>query len=160
MLIDLSPLKKQRDFRLLFIGQSISVLGSMINYMAVPYQVYQLTKSNALGIAQLISMLIFGLLGGTYADHINRRRLMLCCEAALLLSGWSSLIVRQGRAVIIAAVLWGLCVLGAGMAQALALIVLCLILAGAADMVSSLFASLSGITPCPTRCAASWPALR
>ena len=89
MLIDLTPLRKHRDFRLLFIGQLISYLGSMVSYMAVPYQVYQLTHSNAwvgaLGLAQLVPVLIFGLLGGAYADRINRRRLMLTCEAAMAL---------------------------------------------------------------------------
>jgi hypothetical protein len=48
MFIDISPLRRHRDFRLLFIGQLISFLGSMVSYMAVPYQVYQLTKSNAM----------------------------------------------------------------------------------------------------------------
>jgi MFS family permease len=89
MLIDISPLKRHRDFRLLFIGQLISFLGSMVSYMAVPYQVFQLTKSNAwvgaLGLAQLGPVLIFGVLGGAYADRINRRRLMLSCEAAMAL---------------------------------------------------------------------------
>jgi MFS family permease len=87
MLIDLGPLKRHRDFRLLFIGQLISFLGSMVSYMAVPYQVYQLTRSNAwvgaLGIAQLVPVLVFGLLGGAYADRINRRRLILSCESAM-----------------------------------------------------------------------------
>src|ERR1700761_8015440 len=89
MLIDVSPLKRHRDFRLLFIGQLISFLGSMVSYMAVPYQVFQLTKSNAwvgaLGLAQLGPVLVFGILGGAYADRINRRRLMLSCEAAMAL---------------------------------------------------------------------------
>jgi MFS family permease len=89
LLIDIAPLRRHRDFRLLFIGQLISFLGSMVSYMAVPYQVYQLTRSNALvgalGIAQLLPVLIFGLLGGAYADRINRRRLMLTCEAAMAL---------------------------------------------------------------------------
>jgi MFS family permease len=87
MLIDISPLKRHRDFRLLFIGQLISFLGSMVSYMAVPYQVYQLTKSNAwvgaLGIAQLVPVLLFGLLGGAYADRINRRLLMLSSESGM-----------------------------------------------------------------------------
>jgi MFS family permease len=87
MLIDIGPLKRHRDFRLLFIGQLISFLGSMVSYMAVPYQVYQLTRSNAwvgaLGIAQLVPVLVFGLLGGAYADRINRRLLMLSSEAAM-----------------------------------------------------------------------------
>jgi MFS family permease len=87
MLIDISLLRRHRDFRLLFIGQLISFLGSMVSYMAVPYQVYQLTKSNALvgalGLAQLLPVLLFGLLGGAYADRLNRRRLMLSCESGM-----------------------------------------------------------------------------
>jgi len=87
MLIDIGPLLRHRDFRLLFTGQLISFLGSMVSYMAVPYQVYQLTRSNAwvgaLGIAQLVPVLLFGLLGGAYADRINRRRLLLSSESAM-----------------------------------------------------------------------------
>ncbi|MFT3929492.1 MAG: MFS transporter [Spongiibacteraceae bacterium] len=89
MLIDITPLKKYRDFRLLFAGQLISQLGSMVSYMAVPYQVYELTKSNALvgmlGVVQFVPVVIFGLLGGTYADRINRRKLILICELVLSL---------------------------------------------------------------------------
>ena len=89
MLIDLSPLKKYRDYRLLFIGQLISLFGTMVSYMAVPYQVYQLTHSNALvgalGLVQLGPVVIFGLLGGTIADRMNRRRLLLGAEAIMSL---------------------------------------------------------------------------
>ncbi len=89
MLINITPLKKYRDFRFLFAGQLISQFGSMVSYMAVPYQVYELTKSNALvgmlGIVQFIPVVIFGLLGGTYADRMNRRRLILVCELILCL---------------------------------------------------------------------------
>jgi MFS family permease len=58
---------------------------------------------------------------------------------ATLLSGWSSRIHRQGRVVVIAAASWGLFILGAGLAPTPWLIVLFLILAGGADMVSGLF---------------------
>lgn len=89
MFIDLNPLKKYRDFRLLFIGQMISYLGTMVSYMAVPYQVYELTKSTAvvgaLGVVQLLPVVVFGLLGGTYADRINRRRLLLASEFIMAL---------------------------------------------------------------------------
>ncbi|HEX5105783.1 MAG TPA: MFS transporter [Pirellulaceae bacterium] len=87
MFIDITPLRNNRDFRLLFAGQLISFLGSMVSYMAVPYQVYQLTQSNAmvgaLGLAQFGPVVVFGLLGGAYADRINRRRLMLVCESLM-----------------------------------------------------------------------------
>lgn len=89
MLIDLSPLRKYRDFRLLFLGQLVSVLGSMITYVAVPYQVYELTQSNLmvglLGTVQLVPVLIFGLVGGTVADTMERRKLLLFSEAFLSL---------------------------------------------------------------------------
>ena len=71
MWIDVAPLRNSRDFRLLFTGEMISFLGSMVSYVAVPYQVYQLSRSNALvgalGVAQFAPVLIFGLLGGAFA---------------------------------------------------------------------------------------------
>ncbi len=67
MLIDISPLRRYRDFRWLYLGQFVSLIGSMISYVAVPYQVYQLTHDNAivgaLGIVQLVPLILFGLLG-------------------------------------------------------------------------------------------------
>ncbi|MBS1960440.1 MAG: MFS transporter [Bdellovibrionales bacterium] len=87
MLLDLSPLKQNREYRLLYFGQFISFFGTMVTYVAVPYQIYQLTKDNALvgslGIVQLVPLLIFGLIGGTYADRINRRKMLLVCEMLL-----------------------------------------------------------------------------
>ena len=89
MLLDLTPLRKYRDFRLLFIGQVVSFLGTMITYVAVPYQVYELTKSNLmvglLGTVQPVPVLIFGLIGGSVADAMDRRRLLLISEALMSL---------------------------------------------------------------------------
>ncbi len=87
--MNVSPLFKYRDYRLLYFGQMISFLGSMISYVAVPYQVYQLTHSNAivgaLGLVQLVPVIFFGILGGTYADRINRRKLLLVSEFLMTL---------------------------------------------------------------------------
>jgi MFS family permease len=89
MLIDISPLKKYRDFRWLYYGQFISLIGSMISYVAVPYQVYQLTKNNAivgaLGVVQLVPMIVFSILGGTYADRLNRKKLLIYSELLMVL---------------------------------------------------------------------------
>jgi MFS family permease len=92
MLLDLSPLRRHRDFRLLFLGQFVSFFGSMITYVAVPYQVYKLTGSSLivglLGTVQLVPLLLFGLWGGAYADAMDRRRLLIGAEALLtLISG-------------------------------------------------------------------------
>jgi len=90
MFIDLGPLRRKRDFRLLFIGQFVSVFGSMITYVAVPYQVYALTQSSLmvglLGTVQLVPLLLFGLWGGAYADAMDRRRLLIGAELLLTLA--------------------------------------------------------------------------
>lgn len=87
MWIDLTPLHKYRDYRLLFMGQVISFVGSMVSYVAIPYQIYDLTKDNAIvglmGIVQLVPVLIFGILGGTVADRIDRRKLLLISETLM-----------------------------------------------------------------------------
>ena len=44
MLIDLTPLKISRDYRLLFFGQLVSFFGSMMSFVVVPIQMYQLTE--------------------------------------------------------------------------------------------------------------------
>lgn len=90
MFIDLGPLRQKRDFRLLFIGQFVSVFGSMITYVAVPYQVYALTQSSLmvglLGTVQLVPLLLFGLWGGAYADAMDRRRMLIGAELLLTLT--------------------------------------------------------------------------
>ena len=84
MFLNLAPLKKHRDYRFLYTGQLVSMFGSMITYVAVPYQVYALTHSSLmvgmLGASQLIPLLIFALWGGAYADAMDRRRLLIISE--------------------------------------------------------------------------------
>ena len=40
MLLDLSPLRRHRDFRLLYIGQLVSAFGGFLTYVALPVQIY------------------------------------------------------------------------------------------------------------------------
>lgn len=98
MFLDLTPLKKNHDFRWLYIGQFVSMIGSMVSYVAVPYQVYQLTKNNAivglLGVVQLVPLIVFSLLGGTYADRLNRQKLLIWSESLMgvitLILAWNA----------------------------------------------------------------------
>jgi MFS family permease len=87
MILDLSPLRRNRDYRLLYIGQLVSAFGSMITYVAVPEQIWELTHSSfavgMLGAVQLVPLLLFALLGGAYADSMDRRKLLLISEALL-----------------------------------------------------------------------------
>lgn len=89
MFINISPLKKSKDFKLLYIGQSISLIGNMISYILVPFQIYQITKSNLLvgsvSLVQLFSVIVFGILGGAYADCLNRKKLMIISEWLMIL---------------------------------------------------------------------------
>ena len=97
MLLNLSPLRRHRDFRLVFIGQTVSALGSFLTYVALPVQIYGLTKSSAtvglLGAVELVPLAITSLWGGALADALDRRRLLLWCEV-LLLSGSLALAVN------------------------------------------------------------------
>lgn len=93
MLLDIGPLRRNVAFRRLFASQFISGLGTMVSYVAVPWQLYELTRSNAqvglLGLVQLLPVVLCGLLGGAIADRLDRKRLLLASEAlmALCLAG-------------------------------------------------------------------------
>ena len=86
--VDITPLRRHRDFRLLTGWRMISFFGGMITYTAVPYQVYQLTHSvvatGALGLVELAGVLAFGLLGGALADARERRSIVLVTEVGLM----------------------------------------------------------------------------
>ena len=79
--VDTTPLRRSRDFRLLFLAGTVFYLGGMVSYVAIPFQLYRLTGSNfavgALGIVELVPLVFFGLYGGALADHVDRRRLLV-----------------------------------------------------------------------------------
>ncbi|WP_298627199.1 MFS transporter [uncultured Legionella sp.] len=86
-LIDLSLLKRNRDYSLLYLGQFISFIGTMITFVALPYQIYHLTQSTLvvglLSFTQLIPLLVTALVGGVFADRYNRRALLIISEILL-----------------------------------------------------------------------------
>ena len=79
--MDVTPLRESRDFRLLFVAGTVFYFGGMVSYVAIPLQVYRLTGSNfavgAIGLVELVPLLVFGLYGGALADHVDRRRLLV-----------------------------------------------------------------------------------
>ncbi|MEI9937330.1 MAG: MFS transporter [Pseudomonadota bacterium] len=88
MFLDLSPLRRHRDFRFVFIGQLVSAFGSFLAYVALPVQIYELTRSSWLvgmvGTVQLVPLAVTSLWGGAVADALDRRRLLLWSEALLM----------------------------------------------------------------------------
>jgi MFS family permease len=82
--IDITPLRTQPAFRRLFIGGLVTSLGSMVTYVAIPFQVAELTDSflavGLIGLAELLPLIFFGLYGGSLADRMNRRTLVVVGE--------------------------------------------------------------------------------
>ena len=89
MLLDISPLRRNRDYRFVFTGQFVSAIGSFVTYVALPVQIYDLTHSSAvvglLGTVQLVPLALTALWGGAVADALDRRRLLMWCELTLML---------------------------------------------------------------------------
>ena len=85
--IDLGPLRRHRDYRLLWFGLAVSFFGSEISYVAVPYQAYALTGSTAvvglLALVALAPLLLSAIVGGALADAVDRRRMVLITELGL-----------------------------------------------------------------------------
>lgn len=88
LLVDTAPLRQHRDFRLLWVAQSVTALGSMITYVAVPYQLYRLTGSTAavgaLGAVEFVAILLTAFVGGALADAVDRRWMVRLTEGLML----------------------------------------------------------------------------
>lgn len=86
--IDLTPLRVSRDYRLVYIGQFVSLFGSAISYVVLPVQMYQITHSSfavgMLGVAEFLPMFALAFLGGALADYVDRRRLIVLAELGML----------------------------------------------------------------------------
>jgi MFS family permease len=87
--LDLRPWRTSRDYRLLWSSGAVSVLGSFITYVTVPLQIKELTGSylavGAMGVVELVPMIVFGLYGGALADAVDRGKIVLLAEAGLAL---------------------------------------------------------------------------
>lgn len=86
--LDITPLRKYRDLRILFGSGLITRLGSAMTLVAMPFQIKILTDSyiavGLMGAVELIPLIIFGLYGGVLADSIDRKKMVLFSEAAAL----------------------------------------------------------------------------
>jgi MFS family permease len=79
---------RHRDFRLLWLGQIVSVTGSQMQFVAINWHVYLLTKSPfALGLVGLfrgVPIILCSLAGGVVADAVDRKRLMIVTQLVML----------------------------------------------------------------------------
>ena len=88
-MIDLRPLRIVA-YRRMWVGNGLSFFGFQFTSVAVPVEMYAITKSSAwvglLGVAALVPLLVFGLWGGAAADVVDRRRLLLASSVLAWLS--------------------------------------------------------------------------
>ncbi|MFJ6665262.1 MULTISPECIES: MFS transporter [unclassified Streptomyces] len=106
---------RNRDFNLLWTGQSLSDLGGAMVDLALPLLVLQQTgsptRAGVVGTAGLVTTLVCRLPAGVLADRFDRRRLMIVCDALRIavyaLLGWAVLSGAAGLPVILAVVIAG-----------------------------------------------------
>lgn len=95
----LAVLRRNRNFRLLFVGQTVSQLGDWFNAVAIYALVLDLTHSATavawLMVAQLLPMAAIGPLAGVVVDRVDRRRLMMSADVMRGLVVLFLLLVRQ-----------------------------------------------------------------
>jgi MFS family permease len=86
--IDVTPLR-ERDFRLVISSGVITMLGSFITLVAIPYQIKVLTGSylavGVVGFVEFVAIVVCGLWGGLLADSMDRRRIIVFAEAGMAL---------------------------------------------------------------------------
>ncbi len=82
------PLRRNRDFQLLWSGQAVSLLGSQTSKIAYPLLVLAMTgspaKAGIAGFAAMLGYLLFPLPAGALADRLDRKRIMIACDAVRL----------------------------------------------------------------------------
>ncbi|MCF3133109.1 MFS transporter [Streptomyces olivochromogenes] len=99
-LIDVRPLRTSPVFRRLLIGRTVSSLGGFLTMVTVMYQVWDMTRSTAwtgaVGLAQALPMVAFGLFAGAWVDRADRRRIYLtattgqaACSVLLAVQGFT-----------------------------------------------------------------------
>ncbi len=77
---------RHRDFRLLWGGMCVSLLGDGVFLVAIAWQAYELSNAptalSLVGIAMTVPTIVFLLIGGVVSDRIDRRKVMLAADAA------------------------------------------------------------------------------
>ncbi|MEU2926127.1 MFS transporter [Streptomyces sp. NPDC007251] len=112
--IDVRPLRASPVFRRLLIGRTVSVLGGFMTMVTVMYQVWDMTRSTAwtgaVGLAQALPLVGFGLFAGAWVDRADRRRIFLtatvgqaACSALLAVQGFTGHVPAAAVLALVAA---------------------------------------------------------
>src|SRR5262244_2801100 len=84
---------RHRDFRLFWAGNFLSNIGTWMQNVALGWLVLSLTNSafwlGLVGFASSIPILLFALIGGVIADHVNNRKLLMGTQSVMMISAFT-----------------------------------------------------------------------
>jgi MFS family permease len=88
MALHIPPALKHRRFRLLWLGLLVSVAGSRMQFAALLWHIRELSDQpialGGIGLARVIPIIIFSLMGGAIADVFDRRKIMFITQTAMI----------------------------------------------------------------------------
>src|SRR6478609_89598 len=98
-------LREERQFRLLFLGQALSVIGDRMTAVVMPFAVLSIggsvTDVGIVAAAGFLPFIFLGLVGGVIADRMERRRILITSDVVRLLSqGTAGALLVSGHAEI------------------------------------------------------------
>lgn len=92
---------QHRDFRIIWLAELVSTVGTQMQRVAVAWLIFQLTDNafnlGLLGLARFGPILLFGLFGGVLADRRDRRKLLLITQSLLAVTSLSLAYVSNGK---------------------------------------------------------------
>ncbi|WP_064255908.1 MFS transporter [Rhodococcus sp. D-6] len=99
LLADTTPLRN-KDYARLWWAGIVTVIGAQMAVVAVPQQIYEITRNSAYvgltGVFGLVPLVVFGLWGGALADAMDRRKLLIVTSTGL---GVTSLLLWAQAAI-------------------------------------------------------------
>lgn len=104
-MLHIPPSLKHKKFFYLWLGQLISITGTQMQLWALFWHVSQLDKNpialGGIGLARIIPIIIFSLIGGALADSVDRRRVMFITQSvAAILALTLGLLTQFGQVTI------------------------------------------------------------
>lgn len=84
-----APALRSRNFRIFWLAQIVSTIGTSLQVIAEGYLIYQITDSTfwlgAVGFIALLPVVPISLLGGVLIDRVPRRKLIIATQLGLML---------------------------------------------------------------------------
>src|SRR5215831_20573114 len=94
---------RHRDFRFFWAGNFLSNVGTWMQNVAQGWLVLQLTNSafwlGLVGFASTVPILLFALIGGVIADHVNNRKLLMVTQSLMMVSAFIMAVLASTKLI-------------------------------------------------------------